>query len=352
MTPQIFTQGYALVVGVGADLKCTVEDANGLAEILKDEERCAYPAEQVQLLTESKANRHGILTALDELAKNVGQEATAIVYFSGHGYIRDASYYLIPYGCTDQNFPDTAITGTEFAEKIAAIPAAKKIILLDCCHAGGVGDVKSFGLTKSSLPAEALDLFKQSSGYVIIASSTETEKSYTGNPYSAFTGVLIEALCGEGVAKKDGYVRVADLAGYTRERVPRITGDKQHPVLHFEKTDNFVIAYYAAGDNKAKALPFTLQAKNDNSVKDTLSQKLKHIEDLFVRARYDQAYTQFRDLCNDYPDYQIQASMILTRYQDFENQVISGIIPAQNTVKLEIAAAFQTCLRQFKQEYL
>ena len=259
---------------------------------------------------------------------------------------------MIPYGFTDQNFPDTAITGTEFAGKIAAIPAAKKIILLDCCHAGGVGDVKSFGLTKSSLPAEALDLFKQSSGYVIIASSTETEKSYTGNPYSAFTGVLIEALCGEGVAKKDGYVRVADLAGYTRERVPRITDDKQHPVLHFEQADKFAIAYYAAGDNKAKALPFTLQAKNDNSVKDTLSQKLKHIEDLFVRARYDQAYTQFRDLCNDYPDYQIQASMILTRYQDFENQVISGIIPAQNTVKLEIAAAFQTCLRQFKREYL
>ena len=88
MTPQIFTQGYALVVGVGADLKCTVEDANGLAEILKDEKRCAYPAEQVQLLTETKANRNGILSALDELAKNVGQEDTVIVYFSGHVYIR------------------------------------------------------------------------------------------------------------------------------------------------------------------------------------------------------------------------------------------------------------------------
>jgi hypothetical protein len=352
MNQQIFTQGYALIVGVGADLKCTVDDANGLAEILKDEERCAYPARQVQLLTETKANRTGILTALDELAKTTEQDATVVIYFSGHGYIQGTSYYLIPHDCTKQNFPDTAITGAEFAAKIVAIPAKKKVILLDCCYAGGVGDVKNFGLSKSSLPSDAVDLFKQGSGYVIIASSTEDEKSRTGKPYSVFTAVLIEALCGKGVAKKDGYVRVADLAGHTRERVPRLTGNKQHPVLHFEQADNFVIAYYAAGEEQPKSLPFELNAESDTTT--TLKQSVKNIEDLFVRARHDQAYTQFHQLCHDYPDYQTQASMICTRYQDFENQVISGILPMsqQNTAKLEIAAAFQTCLKKFKQEYL
>ncbi len=43
----IFPSGRTLIVGVGADLPNTVDDAQGLAEILRDPERCAYPAEQV-----------------------------------------------------------------------------------------------------------------------------------------------------------------------------------------------------------------------------------------------------------------------------------------------------------------
>ena len=38
-----FERGYALVVGVGADLPSTVDDARGLADILKDPARSAYP---------------------------------------------------------------------------------------------------------------------------------------------------------------------------------------------------------------------------------------------------------------------------------------------------------------------
>jgi hypothetical protein len=207
-------------------------------------------------------------------------------------------------------------------------------------------------MTKSPLPQEALDLFQQGSGYVIIASSTEKEFSFTGDPYSVFTGALIEALCGQGVAKQDGYVRVADLAGHTRERVPQLTQNKQHPVLHFAQADNFVIAYYAGGGGKPKALPFELKAENGGT--DTLAQTVKNIEDLFVRARYDQAYTQFRWLCSAYPDYQTQASIILTRYSDYQDQLISGIIPRaeQPSLNMEIAVSFQTCLKKFKQEYL
>lgn len=46
-----FSSGHALVVGVGADLANTVDDALGLAGILKDPQHCAYPPAQVQVLT-------------------------------------------------------------------------------------------------------------------------------------------------------------------------------------------------------------------------------------------------------------------------------------------------------------
>lgn len=258
----IFDQGYALVVGVGADLPSTIADAAGLADILVDEGRCAYPPDQVHLLTGEDATRDSILTALDDLSKSTGDDSTVVVYFSGHGYHVASPtgefYFLLPYGYELAEIAKTAISGSEFAQRLRAIPAQKLLLLLDCCHAGGVGEAKvpGLGLAKSPLPKEAQGLLAEGSGRVLIASSQENELSYAGKPYSAFTLALIEALSGVGVAKEDGYARVADLALHTREVVPGRTKDRQHPILHFEQADNFALAYYAGGETKPKGLPF------------------------------------------------------------------------------------------------
>jgi hypothetical protein len=94
---------------------------------------------------------------------------------------------------------------------------------------------------------------------VVVASSRAHELSFAGKPYSAFTLALMEALAGEGAARQDGYVRVADLAQYTGRRVPARTQDRQHPILSFEQADNFPLAYYAAGDGTPKGLPFAVE---------------------------------------------------------------------------------------------
>ena len=46
-----------------------------------------------------------------------------------------------------------------FAEKLAQIQARKLLVLLDCCHAGGMDATKLPGFTfaKAPLPAEAVD---------------------------------------------------------------------------------------------------------------------------------------------------------------------------------------------------
>jgi hypothetical protein len=262
MSVAVFDQGYALVVGVGADLPNTVDDAVGLADILKDPARCAFPSDQVHLLTGEGATRDGVLAALDSLSASTGSQSAVIVYYSGHGY-RVASptgdfYYLLPYGYDLNRLYQTAVSGAEFTDRLRAIPARKLLVLLDCCQAGGVGEAKAPGLqlTKSPLPPEARSLLAEGSGRVLIASSQEDELSFAGRPYSAFTLALIEALCGTGVARKDGTVRVADLALHAREVVPGRTGGRQHPILHFEQADNFALAYYAGGETQPKGLPF------------------------------------------------------------------------------------------------
>ncbi|OQY20121.1 MAG: peptidase C14 [Anaerolineaceae bacterium 4572_32.2] len=263
-----FDPGYALIVGVGADLPNTVDDAAGIAGILKDPARCAYPPDQVHLLTGEGATRDNIFSTFDTLSQSTNPQSTVLVYFSGHGYqvasSTGESYYLLPHGYDVNVLYQTAISGAEFADRLRAIPAQKLLVLLDCCHAGGVGapydgGAKAPGLqmAKSPLPPEAQGLLAEGSGRVLVASSQEDELSYAGKPYSAFTLALIESLCGAGVAKKDGYVRVADLALHARQMVPGRTNDRQHPVLHFEQADNFALAYYAGGETQPKGLPFT-----------------------------------------------------------------------------------------------
>jgi hypothetical protein len=261
-----FDQGHALIIGVGADLPSTIDDAQGLADILKDEERCAYPAEQVRLLTGPAADRGAVLSALDTLAQRTDTDSTVVVYFSGHGYqvstAVDDTYFLMPHGYDVNRLKATAIEGAEFTAKLRSLPARRLLMLLDCCHAGGVGEAKAphvDALTKAPLPPEAVELLAEGSGRVLIASSREDELSFAGKPYSAFTLALVEALSGVGVAKEDGVVRVADVALHARQVVPGRTGNRQHPILHFERADNFVLAYYAGGAKEPKGLPFDVE---------------------------------------------------------------------------------------------
>ncbi|MCI5119974.1 MAG: caspase family protein, partial [Candidatus Electrothrix sp. AUS4] len=293
----IFSNGHALIIGVKnyspplENLPCTIEDATGLAGILKDEGRCAYPPDQVTLLTDSRADRDGILVALDDLAKNTDADSTVVIYFSGHGGKKDGGYYFCPYKFNSASLQDTAISGQEFKDKIAAIPAKKKLILLDCCHAGGIGSgVKGDGFTKAAVPPEAIELFQQGKGCVVIASSKKDEVSYTGKPYSAFTGALIEALCGQGISEEDSYIMVSDLAMHAARRTPQLTKDKQHPVLRFKEADDFVLAYYAGGEKETKEVSEESAMKN-----------IEKIEDMYVKARSDQnqAFRELYLLCKD-----------------------------------------------------
>jgi hypothetical protein len=124
-----FTHGHAVIIGVGGDLPHTIDDAVGLAALLGDAGRCAYPPAQVRLLTGPQADRPAILAALDSLAAATTPDSTVIVYFSGHGYRVTAStgagYYLLPHGYDVSRLYQTAVSGAELTQRLAALPAQK-----------------------------------------------------------------------------------------------------------------------------------------------------------------------------------------------------------------------------------
>lgn len=297
-----FGHGYALVVGVDDDLPVTERDAQGIASLLTDPTRCAYPERQVKLLTGIQARRDKILEAMDALVADVhaDPEATVVVFFSGHGVKAEEHYYLLSYGRTLEDLPRTAISSTEFNERMRGIQAQKLLVLLDCCHAGGMADAKGPPLIKSPIPPGLSDELKSSSGRVVLASSRQDEVSYTANPYSVFTGALLEGLAGYGAFENDGYARILDTALWVGRKVPERTDERQHPIIKVSSLeDNFALAYYAGGAKKPRRLEWThpvpaVSPELDMAQKDVWRRMLRNYRQnlLFIEERISH-YVEF-----------------------------------------------------------
>jgi hypothetical protein len=253
---------HALVVGIAAyrqvrPLPAVVtNDARAVAELLTDERYCGYLPENVRFLRDEEATRDGLRQSLADLANRTSAESSVFVYFNGHGGRIDtgpqAGQYLIPvdgvYPPGDQ-LAETAVSGAEFADALRAIPARKVVVVLDCCHAGGIGEPKD-ALAETFVPGLAdryYDALVGGTGRVIFASSRGAELSWAhgGEEFSVFTKHLLGGLRG-GVASDDGLVRVFNLFEYLQ---PRVTADepRQHPVFKAEVEENFAVALWQGG---------------------------------------------------------------------------------------------------------
>jgi hypothetical protein len=266
-SPQVFSHGHAVVVGVGDDLPMTVTDATAVAELLTDPGRCGYPAGQVRLLvggaplSEDRPTRANLLTALDDVADRcrADPDAIAVVYYSGHGGFRpeDGVYYLVPDGYAPDRFSDTAVTGAEFAGKVGAVKARGMLVLLDCCHAAGLsgdGLVAKGRIRRAPIPPDLTALMAMT-GRAFVASCQPNEWSYGGEPYSTFTAALLEGLAGYGARRRDGTAHFIDVLGWIGHQVPKRTSGRQNPVLDFSRVPiNFPLAFYSGGDPQPKKL--------------------------------------------------------------------------------------------------
>src|SRR5262249_39314796 len=145
---QQFAQGFALLVGVGQSayapwsLPVTVKDAQAIRAVLTDPQLCAYPADHVRLLHDEGATRAAILDGLDWLAQQVAADlhATAIVYFSGHGWLKKRSnrYFLIPHDIEPHDIPKSGLSAEALTGALRRVKAERLLVIIDCCHAEGM----------------------------------------------------------------------------------------------------------------------------------------------------------------------------------------------------------------------
>lgn len=224
---------HALIIGVGGnDIPQTVNDAEAIVNILTDTQKAAYPKDNVTLLTKNDATRLKVLNALKDLVvkTKTEEDATVVVYFSGHAGLFGNTYYMLTDGYDMYNKPRTMINGDEFSYLINQIEAERLLVMLDCCHASGVIEPPISIKTKgedddnTSLFSSNISLIEKlnsGEGKVFLTSCDDHEKSLIlpNSDYSLFTEIAIEALEGHASLGKD-YVRMIDFLYHLLTKVP------------------------------------------------------------------------------------------------------------------------------------
>lgn len=253
---------YAVVIGIASyqnvtPLPATVlKDAQDIYNLLVDSAHCGYSKSNIQLLLDKSATKQAIMSSLANLGQKVDKDSTVIFYISSHGgRIQAGEYvgeYLLPVDAdysSKSALAQTSISSQEFTDMLRSLAARKILVILDCCHAGGIGQPKENlgAIIKSGFSESTYDALRQGIGRVILASSRSDEASWVlpGATNSLFTQHLLTGLQG-GIASEDGLIRIFDLFEYLQ---PRVTAGqpKQHPVFKADLENNFPVALYCGG---------------------------------------------------------------------------------------------------------
>jgi len=262
-----FSYGHALIIGVGTyehpyipTVPTTAADARALAALLRNPALAAYPKAQVRVLTGAEATRSNIVTALEALA-DAAHGGTALIFFAGHGEPVGGSYALLPHDAQLGRLAETGLTAELFHAQVAKIRARARrlVVLLNCCHAGGIGDevlsAGGSGLSGDAPPPDFYRPLSVGSGQVVISSSRPSQKSAARSnqqpQHSPFGAHLLDALSGKAPGSGAG-VGVFELFAYLRAQVPL---DAQHTRYNFQPTVQEPLFYASQlDDNVAVAL--------------------------------------------------------------------------------------------------
>ena len=314
---------YALVVGITDYVNIRklpkVQDAEDLAASLVDPALCGYDPRNVTVLLEEDATQDKIRAGFEALKRRCNADSTVFLYFSGHGGQIKAGErkgeYLLPVDVAypgDDDLARTSLSGAEFTAALNAIKAKRLTVVLDCCHAGGIGETKDMGLAEEVAPGLAdryLDQLKAGTGRVIISATRAADPAYVreGARYGVFTGHFLEGL--RGAARGDGgVIRILDLYSYVQQRVV-VDQPNQRPVLKVELEENYPIALYRGGKPPA---PEPVERPADGFPYDVfLSYRAQEPDKTWVRkALLPRLKAQGLKVFIDYVDFRLGAPVV------------------------------------------
>jgi uncharacterized caspase-like protein len=198
----------------------------------------------VEQLTTQKATTKAALESAFARYRTIAPGDVFVFYVASHGTVAgedlgSRGYFLIPSNVntiTDEAIRRDALSEDELKQMIASIPATRKLLLLDTCHAGAMGDAMML-TTRGLEEIAAVKVLSGAVGSTVLSASTSDQEALEGQDgHGLFTWVLLQGLGGSADFRKHGYINTFDLADYVDDEVPRIAEQhfkrKQVPNLH------------------------------------------------------------------------------------------------------------------------
>ena len=196
----------ALIVGINdypsSPLSGCVNDASAIGAILESNGDSS-PNFGVRMITcpSTAITRPVLREAIEQVF--AGDSNMALLYFSGHGYIKSTGGYLVT---TDAKKYDEGISMDDILSLANQSKAKNKVIILDCCHSGAMGTPSLSGNSTAQL----------SEGMSVLTASRDSEYAVEVNGAGVFTSLLIDALKG-GAADIRGNITPGSLYAYVDE---------------------------------------------------------------------------------------------------------------------------------------
>jgi hypothetical protein len=231
---------YAVLIGNGSfpgehpesrprlpPLRCPTSDVRGLQEILEAEAHGGY---QITALIDRPHNeaRRSIYDSL----RKAGPEDQVIIYYSGHGKLdENGSLYLAGSDTDPESLDPTALAAADVQKYVGESRAASRIVILDCCFSGAIGQSFLRGAAKGEVADQAGQAVHRLGGqgvfYLTASTDTQTAEEKDNDRYSLLTKFIIDGISnGDADTDDDGEVRFSELCSFVQEKV-RLEGTQR-----------------------------------------------------------------------------------------------------------------------------
>lgn len=189
---------YALVIGNDEyvflpKVETAAKDARAVERVLRE----TYGF-QTRLLI--NATRSEIVAALSDYGRQLGADASLLIYYAGHGHKDDKTgkAYWLPVGATRENV-SVWIAADEITNGIRAVPARHVLVISDSCYSGAL----PYGLNASPTSPAERERFLQKTAAgrsrMLMASGGDEPEGDGGGGHSVFAAALLR-----GLRKMDG----------------------------------------------------------------------------------------------------------------------------------------------------
>lgn len=224
---------YAVVVGINEyknpklTLKYAVADANLFADTLNEVAGRMFDNVVIKrLVSPSDTTKEAIKKVMGEM-KQLNPDDLFVFYVAAHGTVDEGEYFLLTSNVgsvSTYKLREDALTQGELKEFVANVPSTKKMIIIDTCNAGKLGEaLQSALLTRGMSEDVAIKILSRAVGSTVISASTSLQEAIEGyNNHGLFTYILSEGLKGKADTDGDGFIKTIELANYVDSEVPSI----------------------------------------------------------------------------------------------------------------------------------